>query len=63
MEDDNLLDLIEKTLDFDDEASSVEKGDQALTFKRDEKGVLWSYDSAGNKVGRVYEHGDGDTEE
>ena len=39
---------------------SVEKADDRLTFKRDEDGVLWSYDAAGNKVGRIFEHGDND---
>lgn len=58
-----LLDLIEKTLDFDDEVNSVEKSDDSLTFKRGEDGVLRSYDSAGNEVGRIFEHGDDDTKE
>lgn len=57
-----LSDLIEKTLDFDEEANTVEKSDDSLTFKRGEDGVLRSYDSAGNEVGRIFEHGD-DTEE
>lgn len=57
-----LFDLIEKTLDFDSEVSTVEKDDDKLTFKRGEDGVLRSYDSSGNEVGRIYEHGD-DTEE
>ena len=58
-----LFDLIEKTLDFDAEASTVEKDDDALTFSRGEDGVLRSYDSAGNEVGRIFEHGDYDMEE
>lgn len=58
-----LYDLIAKTLDFDAEASSVEKDDNPLTLKRDEDGILWSYDSAGNQVGRIYEHGDDAEEE
>lgn len=38
----------------------VQKQDKPkLTFKRDEKGVLWSYDvTTGKKVGRIIEHGD-----
>lgn len=58
----DLLDLIAGTLAADERMSthSVEKADSDLTFKRDEDGVLWSYDSAGNKVGRIYEHGDND---
>ena len=57
-EDNGLLDLIEKTAAFDrEESTPIEKGSD-LTFKRDENGVLWSYDSAGNKVGRIFEHGD-----
>ena len=60
---DLLFDMIEKTLDFDVEASTVEKDDDALTFKRGEDGVLRSYDSAGNEVGRLFVHGDDDMEE
>ena len=57
-----LFDLISATLAEDEKvnAQSLEKADDRLTFKRDEDGVLWSYDSAGNKVGRIYEHGDND---
>lgn len=57
-----LFDLISATLAEDEKvnAQSVEKADTGLTFKRDEKGVLWSYDAAGNKVGRIFEHGDND---
>ena len=57
-----LFDLISGTLAADERMStnSVEKADDDLTFKRDEDGVLWSYDSAGNKVGRIFEHGDND---
>ena len=57
-----LFDLICGTLAEDERvnAQSVEKADDRLTFKRDEDGVLWSYDAAGNKVGRIYEHGDND---
>lgn len=58
-----IFDLIEKTLDFDEEENSVEKGDDPLTFKRGEDGVLRSYDSAGNEVGRIFEHGDDAEEE
>lgn len=55
-----LFDLICGTLAEDEKvnAQSVEKADTSLTFKRDEEGVLWSYDASGNKVGRIYEHGD-----
>lgn len=58
-ENNSLLDLIEKTADFDREASThVDKGND-LTFKRDENGVLWSYDvKTGKRVGRIFEHGD-----
>ena len=58
-----LFDLIAGTLAEDEKVNtqSVEKADSGLTFKRDENGVLWSYDAAGNKVGRIYEHGDSDT--
>ncbi len=59
-ENDSLLDLVKKTLEFDETASDpVEKEGQELTFERDEKGVLWSVDAkTGKKVGRIYEHGD-----
>ena len=59
-----LFDLIAGTLAEDERVNSqsVEKADSGLTFKRDEKGVLWSYDAAGNKVGRIYEHGDSDVD-
>lgn len=55
-----LFDLICGTLAEDEKvnAQSVGKSDSGLTFKRDEKGVLWSYDAAGNKVGRIFEHGE-----
>ena len=43
------------------EESSTKIDDSApsnLTLKRDEKGILWSYDEeTGEKVGRIYEHG------
>ena len=57
-----LFDLISATLAEDEKvnAQSLAKTDDRLTFKRDEDGVLWSYDSAGNKVGRIFEHGDND---
>lgn len=56
---DDLFDLIAGTVAFDRQAStSVEKGDSELTFQRDENGILWSYDAAGKKVGRIFEHGD-----
>ena len=63
MADHSLLDLIAGTIASDQRAStpSVEKAaSQNLTFKRDEKGILWSYDESGNKVGRIFEHGDDD---
>lgn len=58
-----LFDLICGTLAADERMStpSLEKAaDSGLTFKRDEDGVLWSYDASGKKVGRIYEHGDND---
>ena len=60
-----LFDLICGTLAEDEKvnAQSVVKADTGLTFKRDEDGVLWSYDAAGNKVGRIYEHGDDNIDE
>ena len=59
LEHDDLFEAILKTAEFDrEESTSVEK-DNGLTFKRDEDGVLWSYDKkTGEKVGRIYEHGD-----
>ena len=56
---DDLLAMVTETLAADQAVStqSVEKA--TLTFKRDEKGVLWSYDvKTGKKVGRIFEHGD-----
>lgn len=56
-----LFELLAKSVAADEEfnARNMEKSDSpALTFKRDENGVLWSYDAAGNKVGRIFEHGD-----
>lgn len=60
-----LFDLICGTLANDEKvnAQSVEKADDRLTFQRDEDGVLWSYDAAGKKVGRIYEHGDDSIDE
>lgn len=56
---DDLFDLIAGTVEFDRQVNkSVEKGGSELTFQRDENGVLWSYDAAGKKVGRIFEHGD-----
>ena len=58
----NLFDMLAKSVARDKAVSTsgVEKSDSsALTFKRDKNGVLWSYDEAGNKVGRIFEHGDG----
>lgn len=57
-----LLDLIAGTVAVDKSISgeTVEKeGSPKLTFKRDENGILWSYDvNTGKKVGRIFEHGD-----
>lgn len=55
----SLLDLVKKTVAADKEASTqVEKGGRKLTFRRDEKGILWSYDEkTGEKVGQIFEHG------
>lgn len=61
MDDKTLLDIVASTLDSDERVNtqSVAKSDDSnLTFKRDENGILWSYDEAGKKVGRIYEHGD-----
>lgn len=60
-ENNGLLDLVQKTAAFDrEESTHVDKGN-SITFKRDENGVLWSYDAkTGEKVGRIYEHGDDD---
>lgn len=57
-----IFDLVCSTLAADERMSThgVEKADSGLTFKRDEDGVLWSYDAAGKKVGRIFEHGDND---
>lgn len=55
----SLLEAIQKTAEFDREVSTSVEKDNKLTFKRDEDGVLWSYDvKTGQKVGRIYEHGD-----
>ena len=58
--DDAFRDMIAQTLEADKKASTPPgKTKRALTFKRDEKGILWSYDAkTGEKVGRIYEHGD-----
>ena len=54
----DLLELIQKTAEFDRQASTSEDDGDELTFERDEDGILWSYDKTGKKVGRIYEHGD-----
>jgi len=57
----NLFELLAKSVAADKEfnARNMEKSDSpALTFKRDEQGVLWSYDATGKKVGRIFEHGE-----
>lgn len=42
----------------------MKEKERKLTFKRDEKGILWSYDvETGEKVGRIFEHGDGEPQE
>lgn len=62
--DDSLLELIAKTVAFDEEASADVIDEPELTFKRDEDGILWSYEvQTGKKVGRVFEHGDDDNAE
>lgn len=55
-----LFDLICGTLAEDEKVNdpSLAKADSGLTFKRDEAGILWSYDAAGKKVGRIFEHGE-----
>lgn len=56
----DLFNLLAKSVASDKEAStqSVEKNSEQLAFKRDENGVLWRYNvSTGEKVGRIYEHG------
>ena len=56
-----IMDLIASTLAFDEEINKAsENHGPKLTFERDEAGVLWSVDEAGNKVGRIFEHGDDD---
>lgn len=55
---DSLMELIQKTAEFDKSASTSDKEGNALTFKRDENGALCSYDAeTGEKVGQVFEHG------
>lgn len=58
---DELFEMLAKSVARDKAASTQSVGKSnapALTFKRDEKGVLWSYDETGKKVGRIFEHGD-----
>lgn len=59
----DLFDIICKTLENDEKMNTENEEDdgERLTFKRDENGVLWSYDSAGKKVGRIFEHGDNES--
>lgn len=55
---DSLMELIKKTAAFDKAASTSDKEENALTFKRDENGTLYSYDAeTGEKVGQIFEHG------
>lgn len=62
MGDNSLFDLIAGTVANDRKVNAESVGKSAsegLTFKRDEKGVLWSYDvKTGKRVGRIFEHGD-----
>ena len=60
--DNDLMDLVAKTLAFD-AGQNVEKGNEKITFQRDENGVLWGYDANGDNLGRIYEHGDDNMEE
>ena len=62
----NLFEMLAKSVARDEEfnARNIGKSDSpALTFKRDENGVLWSYDSTGKKVGRIFEHGESSIDE
>ncbi len=55
---DSLMELIKKTAEFDKATSTSDNEENALTFKRDENGILCSYDvETGEKVGQVFEHG------
>ena len=57
---DDIFDLVAGTVAYDQKvnAQHVGKSESDLTFKRDEHGILWSYDASGKRVGRIYEHGD-----
>ena len=57
---DDIFDLVAGTVAYDQKVNTqhVDKAASELTFQRDEKGILWSYDAAGRKVGRIFEHGD-----
>lgn len=55
--DDFILDMLSAA---DNESTDISDVDdiENLIFKRDDKGQLWSYDKkTGEKVGRIYEHG------
>lgn len=56
----DIFDLVAGTVANDQKINTQNVGKSAseLTFQRDENGILWSYDSTGKKVGRIYEHGD-----
>ena len=55
----NLFDIIAGTIASDRLVNkSAKESASELTFQRDENGILWSYDAAGKKVGRIFEHGD-----
>lgn len=56
---DDIFDIVAGTLANDAKINNIAKNSPKLTFKRDEGGVLWSYNAAtGEKVGRIFEHGD-----
>ena len=54
---DVILNMLTEVQKSSTDISKSESPDN-LYFKRDEDGVLWSYDKTTNeKVGRIYEHG------
>lgn len=61
MERDSLMEAILATREHDRSVAKNNLKDEdtrELEFKRDEDGILWSYDvKTGEKVGRIYEHG------
>lgn len=55
--DDFILDMLDAA-DRDSTDISGAGDPEKLELKRDEKGILWSYNKeTGEKVGRIYEHG------